>query len=171
MERALMEAGGRLKIPTTYYESGLAWVAASYVNTQNTDSVPVVEAPPAPPPVSTTPPAPTGTGCLLVSQTPVDGTVFAGGSSFSTAWVLQNAESTEWVSSDVDIRYVGAATDIPLHTGSDSYDLAANVQPGDTFNFTVPMISPVDPGSYGEVWEVAMGTQVKCQFYVYITVQ
>jgi len=65
---------------------------------------------------------------------------------------------------------VGAAANIPMHQGSDIYDLAASVQPGDTYNFSVSMIAPFEPGVYGELWEVAQGSQTFCQFYVYISV-
>lgn len=159
-------------IPAQYASSGYGWVSADYVVTQNTESVPVVDAPPPPPTVETTPPpAPaSGTGCVLVSQSPADGTVYPAGSGFSTTWVLQNTGSTKWDQSEVDVRYVGAAANIPLHQGSDVYDLAATVQPGDTYNFSVSMIAPFDPGTYGELWEVGMGSQVFCQFYAYINV-
>ena len=52
----------------------------------------------------------------------------------------------------------------------DVYDLAATVQPGATYNFSVSMIAPYNTGTYGEMWEVGMGSKVMCQFYVYITV-
>jgi len=38
----------QVKVPTQYSSTGLGWVSASYVVPQNTSSVPVVEAPPAP---------------------------------------------------------------------------------------------------------------------------
>jgi hypothetical protein len=110
------------------------------------------------------------TGCTLVSQSPVDGTVYPAGSGFSTTWVLQNTSAEKWDPNEVDVRYVGAAANVPLHQGSDVYDLTATVQPGNTYNFTVSMIAPFDPGTYGEVWEVARGSQLYCQFYVYISV-
>jgi uncharacterized protein YraI len=161
----------QVNIPTDYSSSGFGWVSSGYVVTQNTDSVPVAEAPPPPPTVETTPPPPTsGAGCTLVSQEPADGTQFAPGTGYSTTWVLQNTGSDTWDQGEVDLRYVGAAANIPLHQGSDVYDLAASVEPGATYNFTVSMISPFDPGTYGEVWEVVLGNQPVCQFYSYITV-
>jgi hypothetical protein len=32
------------------------------------------------------------------------------------------------------------------------------------------MIAPFNMGVYGEAWEVALGSQSLCQFYVYIAV-
>ena len=135
-------------IPTQYSSSGSGWVSADYVVTQNTESVPVVDAPAPPPTVETTPPPPaaSGTGCVLVSQSPADGTVLAAGTGFSTTWVLQNTGAEKWSDGEVDLRYVGAAANIPLHQGSDIYDLAASVQPGDTYNFSVSMIAPYETG-------------------------
>jgi hypothetical protein len=161
-----------LKIPTQFSSDGFGWVSSGFVVTQNTDGVPVVDAPPAPPPVEATPPPPSTTaGCSLVSQSPADNTQFAPGTGFETTWVLENTGSTEWDQGEVDVRYVGAAADIPLHQGADVYDLATTVEPGATYNFTVSMIAPFDPGTYGEAWEVALGNQPICQFYVYIEVQ
>lgn len=158
-------------ISTQYSPTGFGWVSASYVITQNTGNVPVVEAPPAPPTVQPTPP-PTGTsGCSVVSQDPADGTVFPAGTSFNTTWVLQNNGSERWDSGEYDIAYVGAANNVLMHQGADRYDLTNTVEPGWTYNFSVPMIAPFDPGVYGELWQVVLGNQPVCEFYVYIEVR
>lgn len=160
----------QVKIPNQYSADGLGWVSADWVIPQNTDSVPVVAAPPPPPTAAATPPPSSSSSCY-VSQNPADGTVFAPGTSFTTTWVLQNNTGSTWSHGEVDIRYVGAAANVPMHQGQDIYDLASNVEPGWTYNFSVPMIAPFEPGAYGEVWEVGQGSQVLCQFYVYIAVQ
>jgi uncharacterized protein YraI len=158
-------------ISTQYSPSGFGWVSASWVVTQNTQSVPVVESPPAPPVVETTPPPSGGTGCGVVSQTPADATVFAAGTAFDTTWVLQNNGSDRWDSGEYDLAFVGAAANIPLHQGADRYDMTSTVEPGWTYNFSVPMIAPFDPGVYGELWQVVLGNQTVCEFYVYIEVR
>jgi uncharacterized protein YraI len=161
----------QVKISPTYSADGFGWVSADWVITQNTANVPVVEAPTAPPTVETTPAPPSATmGCVLVAQSPTDYTQFNAGSGFSTTWVLQNTGSEPWLSSSMDVRYVGAAANVPMHQGADVYDLALDVQPGATYNFSVPMIAPYNAGTYGEMWEVGMGSTVLCQFYVYIIV-
>jgi hypothetical protein len=33
------------------------------------------------------------------------------------------------------------------------------------------MIAPFEPGIYGEAWQVVIGNQTVCPFYVYIQVQ
>jgi uncharacterized protein YraI len=144
----------QVKVPTEVSPDGLAWVSADWVIAQNTDSVQVVAAPP-PPPVPTAPPS--SSGCV-VSQDPSDGTVFEAGASFTTTWVLQNNSGSNWSDGEVDLRYVGAAANVPLHQGQDIYDLSNKVEPGWTYNFSVPMIAPFEPGTYGEVWEVGQGS-------------
>ena len=159
-------------VSTDYSPTGFGWVSASYVVTANTASTPVVESPVPPPPVGTTPPPPTGaTGCVVVAQDPADGTTFAAGSSFNTTWVLQNTGDSKWDSGEYDLAYVGAAANIPLHQGSDRYDLTSTVEAGWTYNFSVPMIAPFETGVYGELWQVVLGNQPVCEFYVYIEVR
>ncbi len=160
----------QVKISTNYAADGLGWVSASWVYTQNTDSVPVVDAPPAPPPVEDTPPPASTVGCAVVQQNPVDGTAIGLSAPFETSWVLQNTGSASWDQNGVDIGFVGAVDNIYLHTGPDMYDLTSTVEPGWTYNISVPMMAPFGPGSFGEMWQVQSGGQVICQFYVYIVV-
>jgi uncharacterized protein YraI len=159
----------QVKIPTQYSADGVGWVSAGYVTTQNTGSVPVVAAPPAPPTVVPTPPAVSGS-CQLVSQTPADGTTITIGTPFTATWVLQNTGSERWDETQVDARYLGAKDNILLHTGADLYDLNYTVQPGQTYSFTVDMLAPFNAGSYGEAWELVQGNKQLCQFFVYINV-
>jgi uncharacterized protein YraI len=160
----------QVKISTEYAPDGLGWVSADWVTTQGTENVPVVESPPAPPAVQPTPP-PTGTtGCVLVAQTPADGTVYPIGTPFDTTWVVQNTGTETWNTQDYDVAFVGALNNVYLHTSADRYDLSAAVAPGATYNFTVPMLAPFGPGQFGEMWQVILGNQTICQFYVYITV-
>ena len=162
----------QVKISTQYSADGFGWVSADWVVTQNTDSIPVVEAPAPPPTVETTPPPPSSsTSCMLVSQSPTDGTVFSPGASFSTTWVLQNTGTDKWDQNEYNIMYLGAAANIRLHQGADGYDLTSTVEPGWTYNFSVPMIAPFEPGVYGEMWQVSLGSQTVCPFYVYIEVK
>jgi uncharacterized protein YraI len=158
----------QVKISTEYAPDGLGWVSADWVTTQNTENVPVVESPPEPPPVPATPPPTTTTGCSLYSQNPADGSVFEQGLPFSTTWVLMNTGTEKWAVGEYDIAFVGAYNNVYLHTGLDIYDLYTNVDPGMTYNVTVPMVSPYGPGMYGEMWQLMRGNQIICQFYIYI---
>lgn len=161
----------QVKISTQYSANGFGWVSADWVYTQDTANVPVVEAPPAPPPVEATPPPSGAAGCALVSQNPADGTVFGIGAPFATTWVLQNIGTTKWDQNEFDIVFVGAVNNVWLHTGPDVYDLTTTVEPGGTYNFTVPMLAPFAPGVFGEMWQVYYGGQPICPFYVYIEVK
>jgi uncharacterized protein YraI len=160
----------QVKISTKYAADGFGWVSADYVTTQNTDSVPVVAAPAAPPPVAATPP-PNGSGsCVLVSQNPLDGTAFGPSAPFNTTWVLKNIGTQNWDATQYDVVFGGAVNNVYLHTGPDRYDLPTSVQPGATYNFSVPMMAPFTPGTYSELWQVIYGSQVICPFYVNIVV-
>jgi uncharacterized protein YraI len=160
----------QVKVPAQYSSTGLGWVSASYVIPQNTGNVPIVAAPPAPPPVPTAPPGASGPACSIVSQSPTDGTTMTIDTPFTATWVIKNTTSGKWPDAEVDIRYVGASGNVQLHTGSDIYDLSTTVKPGETYNFSVPMIAPWNKGTYGELWEVGSGQKTICQFYVYINV-
>jgi uncharacterized protein YraI len=161
----------QVKISTKYTPDGLGWVSGAFVTTQNTGNIPVVDAPPAPPVVGPTPPPGGAYQCLLVAQNPIDGTVYTAGTSFSTTWVLQNISAEKWDAAEYDLAYVGAVANIPLHQGSDRYDMTITVEPNGTYNFTVPMIAPFTPGVYGELWQIVKGNQSVCDFYVYIEVK
>ena len=161
----------QVKISTKYSPDGLGWIAAGYGFTQNTENVPVVAAPPAPPVVQPTPSGTGSTGCILVSQNPTDGTVMDGETQFKTSWVLKNTSTATWNQDEYDVVYVGAYNDIPLHTGSDRYDLEISVESGWTYNLWLGMFTPNDPGYYGELWQIASEHQVACQFWVYIEIK
>jgi len=160
----------QINISTQYTASGLGWVSASYVTTQNTENVPVVDAAAAPPALETTPPAALP-GCALTAQDPSDGTDFSAGANFITSWDLQNTGVGNWNSGEYKTVFAGAVANVPLHQGTDLYDLSNTVEPGATYNFSVPMIAPFNSGVYGELWQVVLGNQPVCQFYVYIQVQ
>lgn len=159
-------------VSTQYSSTGFGWVSASYVYVQNTDSVPVVEAPPAPPVVEPTPPPPSETvSCALVSQIPADFTSFSRGVPFDTTWTVQNTGTERWDMNEYDVIFAGAVDNIWLHTGPDRFDLATSVEPGATYNLTIPMLAPFGPGTFGELWQIVLGSQPICEFYVYIEVQ
>lgn len=162
----------QVKISTQYSADGFGWVSADWVLTQNTGNVPVVAPPAAPPTIEATPPAPSPTfGCVLIAQSPTDYTQFTPGAGFSTTWVLQNTGFGIWTANDVDVRYAGSVANTPMHQGSDTYDLGIDVPTGASYNFSVPMIAPYTSGTYGELWEIALGNTVLCQFYLYIQVK
>jgi hypothetical protein len=157
-------------VPVEKIAAGVAWVSADWVATANTDSVPVVEAPPPPPTdVSTTPPP--ANQCVLVSQTPADGTTFPPSTGFGMTWVLQNTSATAWEQNKVDLVFVGALNGQRLHQNYDLYDITQTVQPGQNYTVAGGLITPAQPGQYGEAWALMQEQTTLCTFWVLINVQ
>jgi len=157
----------QVQIPTKYSADGLGWVSQAYVSSTNTESVPVVGAPPPP---SFPEEPPTSSTCALVAQNPADNTVLAPNSLFQASWTVQNTGQTSWDVNSVDVRYLGSGG-VPLHQGSDLYDLVSNVAAGQNYTFTVPMIAPSGAGEYGELWGIFEGSNTVCRFWLIIEVQ
>jgi hypothetical protein len=162
----------QVKIPaTSTTPGGLAWVSASWVSTQNTGSVPVVQAPAPPPGISSTPIPPGATQCALIAQDPADGTIFSPDTPFSMKWTLQNASSTAWNMTDADLGFLGAKDDVRLHLGGDVYDLSKTVNPGESYEVVLDAIAPSSPGNYGEAWGITQGSTTLCPFWLLIQVK
>ena len=157
----------QVRIPTTVTPSGLGWVSASWVTTQNTNNVPVVTSPP--PPVVTGTPTASGQ-CRLMSQTPADGTAFAPNTNFTTTWVVMNTGTTTWNTSDFDVMFVGSSSQ-RMHLGPDVYDLTSQVDPNWTYTVSLGMLAPSATGSYTETWSIVRGSTTVCTFWVTILVR
>lgn len=158
-------------VPTdTVSASGVAWVSASFVYTQNTANTPVVESPPTPPAVSPDNP-PTVGNCSLLSQNPEDQTEFAPNTAFVTTWVLQNTGNDAWDQNEYDIRFQGAYNDVVLNAGPDAFDLPATINSGWNLPISISMVAPGQPGTYAESWAIMLANQVVCPFFVVIEVK
>ena len=147
-------------VGTSYTTSGLAWVNAGYVATENTENVPVVEAPPSP---DVAPPPSDTTACVLVSQSPADGAIVAAGNSFDMTWTFQNVGSTTWDKNTTDVNFVAAAGEVRL-SSIDLLDLSTSVKPGESYSVVVPMQAPGSAGQYGETWSINENNTSFCQF-------
>jgi len=153
-------------VGTSYTPSGLAWVNAGYVVTENTENVPVVEAPPPP---DVAPPPTDATACALISQSPADGTIMAPGNSFDMTWTFQNVGTTTWDENTTDVSFIAAAGGVRL-SSVDLLDLTTSVKPGDSYSVVVPMKAPSGAGQYGETWSINENNTSFCQFYNIIDV-
>jgi uncharacterized protein YraI len=160
----------QVKVPVEYIAAGVAWVAAEWVTTSNTDSVPVVEAP-APPPTEVNPTPPPATTCLLISQDPADYTTFPTSTGFGMTWVLQNTSSAAWEQDKVDLVFLGALNGMRLHQNWDAYDITATVQPGENYTVSGSLITPQDPGQYGEAWALQQDGVNLCTFWIIVDVE
>jgi len=159
----------QVKVPTSFYYEGFAWVSADWVTTANTGSVPVVAAPPPPTTGSSTPPP--ANQCVLVSQDPADGTTYPLSTGFGMTWVLQNTSSAAWEQGSVDLVFQGALNGQRLHQNWDMYDITTTVQPGESYTVSGGLITPASPGQYGEAWALMTGSTTLCTFWVIINAQ
>ena len=160
----------QVKVPTSYYYAGYAWVSVDWVYSANTENVPVVAAPPPPTEElpSTPPPA---NACTLVGQNPADYTVFPPSNGFGMTWTLKNTGTVAWDQTKTDLVYLGAVAGQRLHQNGDVYDITATVNPGETYTVQGSLITPATPGEYGEAWSLQQdGVQV-CTFWVIVDVQ
>jgi uncharacterized protein YraI len=160
----------QVKVPTSYYYEGFAWVSTDWVYTANTANVPVVAAPPPPSNELPTTPPPT-TSCVLVSQDPVDYTVFPPSTGFGVSWVLQNTGTTSWNGPETNLVFLGALNGQRLHQNGDIYGISKSVVPGDTYTVSGNLITPVDPGEYGEAWALQQNGVNVCTFWIIVDVQ
>ena len=58
-----------------------------------------------------------------------------------------------------------------LHQNWDVYDITATVQPGENFTVNGSLITPDEPGQYGEAWAIQQGQNILCTFWIIVTVQ
>jgi len=108
---------------------------------------------------------------VVVQVTAVAPPVVTPNSSFQTSWTLQNSGQVAWDKANFNIRFLGSHG-VPLHLGSDFYNLAKNVDLGQAYTVTVPMIAPAIPGKYGEFWGFFGGDNIAvCQFWLTIEVK
>jgi uncharacterized protein YraI len=160
----------QVKVPTTYYYEGFAWVSADWVYTANTENVAVVAAPTPPAQELPTTPPPAN-ACLLVGQDPADYTVFPPSNGFGMTWTLKNTGTVMWDQSKTDLVYLGAINGQRLHQNGDVYDITASVNPGQTYTVQGSLITPATPGEYGEAWSLQQDGLQVCTFWVIVDVQ
>lgn len=58
-----------------------------------------------------------------------------------------------------------------LHQNGDAYGMSQNVDPGATYTVSGSMITPSEPGQYGEAWAIQEGDTPLCTFWVIVNVQ
>ena len=144
------------------------WVQSFFVDAYNTDNLPIAENPPLPP---LNPDVPEGAlSCILISQTPEDGTVFEAGTPFDMLWELQNVGEETWAAADSVIAKIGVEVDQPL-SAVDSLPLTQDVATEGTYVVAVPMTAPDTAGQFGEYWVITQGEETLCYFYNVIRVE
>jgi hypothetical protein len=124
------------------------------------------------PPIKNTPtPAPESSACKIIELVPASGAEFKPKADFDMKVVLKNVGDTDWDPSAIDIKFISAVDGVKLHQGEGLYDLPSLVEPDDQITFYIDMLSPADPGSYGETWALVKGSTVICKWSISIKVK
>jgi len=103
--------------------------------------------PPTQIPTSTAVPIPCNQAGWVTDVTIPDGTELVAGSSFVKTWRIRNTGSCTWGSGYAIVFYSGNSMG-----AAPSTSLPASVQPGQTVDISVAMVSPTDKGSYKGSW-------------------
>lgn len=128
-------------------------------------SLPTIAPPPptiAPPP--TLPPTPTqicDAAAFVTDVTVPDGTVFAPNTAFVKTWRLKNVGTCSWTPSYTIVFDHGDQM-----SGPSAQALTSNVNPGQTVDLSVNLVSPAVNGSYKGYWKLRNPSGVTfTQFY------
>jgi hypothetical protein len=97
-------------------------------------------------------------GCILVSQTPADGSHFSARETFKVAWKVQNTGSQAWQKDSVDLAF-SSGTEMYK---KQLYDLPADIPSGEYVTLSVPMVAPKGEGTYYTVWSLRRGQNRFC---------
>ena len=102
-----------------------------------------------------------------VTSTVATGDDFPKGADLDGNWTIKNTGSTTWAASTTDIRYLSGTK---MHSGSDVYDLSADVAANGTYNFIVDLTAPSTTGRYTTTWGVMDGSRTLCVMSITIDV-
>jgi hypothetical protein len=89
-----------------------------------------------------------------VSQTILDGTVFAPGETFTMTWRLRNAGITTWTAAYMLRYYSGETFGAPKEIL-----LGREVLPNEIADISIPMSAPAIPGNYRSDWVMATASR------------
>jgi len=97
-------------------------------------------------------------GCILLSQTPADGSHFTARESFKVAWKVENTGSQTWDKDSVDFAFSSGTKMYKKQL----YDLPANIPAGEYVTLNVSMAAPKSEGTYHTVWSLRRGQSRFC---------
>ena len=97
-------------------------------------------------------------GCVLVSQSPEDGSHIDAKKNFTASWKVENTGSSTWDTDSVDFVYDSGEK---MHK-KQLYDLPADVPVDQSVTLSVSMLSPKSDGTYKTVWSLRRGTTNFC---------
>ena len=164
-------------VPTSLTKDGKGWVSASYVEVSEVNwATATAIATPYKPAVTATPGGnatsapPITNACKIIEKKPVDGTVYKPNFEFDMKVVLQNTSETTWNINAVDVKFIKALGEAPIHVTDSLFDLPEAVDPDGEITIPIDMKAPAQTGVYGETWAVVQGSTTLCQWSFTITV-
>ncbi|MEJ5240319.1 MAG: NBR1-Ig-like domain-containing protein [Anaerolineales bacterium] len=105
--------------------------------------------------------------CVLLDQTPRNGTVMRPQADFDAVWTLRNSGTKTWDSGSVDFIYLRGDK---IHKQA-GYDLPKDVAPGKSINLGADMLAPRTEGTYTTFWGLRRGNDIFCEVYLTIIVR
>jgi hypothetical protein len=97
-------------------------------------------------------------GCVLLSQSPEDGSHFDPKKNFAASWKVKNTGASTWDTDSVDFVYDSGAK---MHK-KQLYDLPTAIPVGQYVTLNVTMLAPKSDGTYTTVWSLRRGTTYFC---------
>ncbi len=105
--------------------------------------------------------------CVILDQTPPDGTVIMPRRDFDTFWTVRNSGTRTWDHGSVDFIYLRGDR---IHEVA-GYDLPRDVAPGRSIQLGVDMVAPGTQGTYTTVWGLRVGHDIFCELSLTIVVR
>lgn len=102
------------------------------------------------PPTATPTPIPCNWVKFVADVTVEDGTVFPPNNQFTKTWRLQNIGLCSWTSDYLLVFDRGDRMDGPT-----AVQIGKTVNPGESVDLSVPLVSPLDPGNYRGYWKLS----------------
>ncbi len=106
--------------------------------------------------------------CNLIRTSPSYKSILQRGEDFDVHWTLLNSGTEIWYYETVSGAYRNG---VMLHRYSGSFKLPTAVKPGETFEITIDMQAPLEPGLYSSIWVLKHDSKDFCWFSVDIEVK
>jgi hypothetical protein len=97
--------------------------------------------------------------CRILSKSPANDAVIAGGSRFKATWTVENTGTKTWPKQGVDVVYQSGAN---LQVGKPYYDIPTGVGPGGTITISVTLEVPKREKDYNTRWSLKVGRTNFC---------
>ena len=116
-------------------------------------------------PTITNTPTPSDYNCTITSSSPASNAQFGKKDEFDAKWTIKNTGTKDWVTNDMDFRYISGEK---MQKYNDVYDLSKNVAKNESIDFIVDMIAPNATGNFSANWALVFQLSddllVKCLY-------